>query len=838
MRRPRYASVRPGVIFGITPPCGRIRPMKTILFQTFGSVDLRLDGVRVRSVLTQPKRLALLAYLATASPTGVHGREALLALFWPESDDERARNALRQSLHYLRRSLGDGVVVGHGDREVGVDRARIRCDAVQFDGAIAEGRPAEALDLYQGEFLAGLHVEGAPGAERWLEERRTHYARAAVTAARTAARDEEARGGAASAALILRRALAISPCDEPTIRSLLELHERTGARTEALRDFEAFAERLGAEMGLEPSAETRAIAERIAAPRPPARSPEAPPPATSSAAEQGASPPLAATPPAGAPAPDPPPAAHAVPPTGPAPVPAPVSPASPTRGRLRRPGAASMAAAAVVVTLAAAFFVLPGLRSPAAESGAVEPVDARAAVAVLPFANLSGDPTQEFLADGVAEELMTALARVPGLSVVARTSAFSFKGQAVGVDSIGRALRVGYVVDGSVRMTRDRVRVTAQLVDVASGYQVWGETFEGPLADVFSVQDSIARTIVQALRPSLAAGEPGLPPTPAGDPLAHADVLRGVGALGLDSPQGFALAAGFFRRALEREPDHPRALAGLAQTRAVDAYRRVVSPDEGYAEARRLAERALELDPTLSLPHVVLGRIAADHDWDFDRSEHHYRRALDLVPGDVSAIRGLARLMAHMGRGDEAVALARRSLELDPVSPLGHRWLGSTYTLTGRHEEAVETLAAALALAPGNDLGRTALALSLSALGRHAEAVAAAELTIEALPDDQMMISHGAVVNAAAGNVERARELLAALEALPLPAHYYRAMIHGALGETDRAFELLDRAVAEREALLRQVGAMPAFASLRADPRFARVLQQVGLSPEGPAGRR
>ncbi|HEX6913435.1 MAG TPA: hypothetical protein VF142_23725, partial [Longimicrobium sp.] len=153
-----------------------------IRLHLLGTLDLRRDAVEVRSVLAQPKRLALLAYLASATPRGFHARDTLLALFWPESDQERARNSLRQALHQLRRSLGDDVVVGRGDREVGLDPETFWCDAAAFDEAVREGRHEDALKLYRGDLMPGFFIEDAPEAERWLEEERARRRRAAVDA--------------------------------------------------------------------------------------------------------------------------------------------------------------------------------------------------------------------------------------------------------------------------------------------------------------------------------------------------------------------------------------------------------------------------------------------------------------------------------------------------------------------------------------------------------------------------------------------------------------------------------------------------------------------------------
>lgn len=763
-----------------------------IQLQTFGAVYLRRDGTDVRSVLSQPKRLALLAYLATEATGAFVSRERLLGLFWPEADAERARNALRQSLHYLRRSLGAEAVIGRGDRELGVDPGELGCDAVAFTAAVEGGSHVPALEIYRGEFLSGLHVDDAPDIERWIEDRRAQFRRAAIAAARTAAEIEEQRGDLRAATLFARRSLDIDPLDEASLRHLLRLLEAGGERAAGVQTFDDFKRRLGDELGLEPSGETLTLGERLRTS------------VIQGGQAQGDGTADFTTALAPASHPD-------------------RSVSTGRRGGVRWTG---ISAATVVLAVLVLALLLPRTADVVTPASSAE----APAIAVLPFVNMSGDPAQEYFSDGMAEELMTALARVPGLRVVARTSAFSFKGRQVGVDSIGRALRVAHVLEGSVRMSGTDLRVTAKLVDAATGYQVWADTYQGSVSDAFAVQDAIAREIVVALEPRLAAAVEEVEPETT-DPQAYADVLQGLATLRLDAPEAYARADTFFRRAVERDPRYGRAWAGIARVRLVDAYRRLVPGPAGYGEARALAERAITLDPRTAAAHVVLGRVAEDHDWDFGAAERHYRRALELAPSDEVATFQLSRLLAHLGRADESIRLARRALDLDPLAPIAHRWLGSMLMLSGRHEQAVEVLETTLALSPDHGLALISIASALSELDRHAEAVGAAERAVEHTPGEQLFVGTAAWINARAGNADRARELLARIEASPRPAFYYRAMAYAGLGESERALEMLERAVAERESFLPQVGTQPAFVHLRSERRFEAILREVGLGP-------
>ncbi|MBI4408708.1 MAG: response regulator [Gemmatimonadetes bacterium] len=245
-----------------------------IELRTLGGLDLRsADGAELRSILVQPRRVALLAYLALELPRGFHRRDKLLPLFWAELDAEHARGALRNALHYLRRSLGEGVLLRRGDDEVGLDAKALWCDAAAFEAALAQGRAAEALELYRGHLLQGFFVSDAPGFERWLEGARTRLRERAAQAAWTLADAEEASGNGLGAAQWARSAVAFLPFDESAIRRLIELLDRRGDRAGAIRAYEEWSRQLAEAFDLEPSPETRAVAEGIRArarPAPPA----------------------------------------------------------------------------------------------------------------------------------------------------------------------------------------------------------------------------------------------------------------------------------------------------------------------------------------------------------------------------------------------------------------------------------------------------------------------------------------------------------------------------------------------------------------------------------------
>ena len=801
-----------------------------IRLHLLGTVDLRRDGVEVRSVLSQPKRLALLAYLASAAPRGFHSRDTLLALFWPESDGERARNSLRQALHQLRRSLGDDVVVGRGDREVGLDAAIFRCDAAEFDQALEEGRFEDALKLYRGDLLPGFFIDDAAEAERWLEEERARRRRAAVDAAGRLAEREEARGEWRAAALWAERALSFAPLEEAVLRRLLVMLERAGEPAAALAAFADFERRLQAEYGLAPSAESLRLVEQLRRPVPAA--PAAPPAPEAIAPPPAAAPRHDPEPPVIAPSSAidrPSPAAETVGVAAPAVVPSGAVPTSVDHSRRprRRWGRIAAAALGLVAVLAGGWL--------ATARGGTQAVERETpSIAVLPFVNLSGNPDNDYFSDGLAEELLNVLAQVPELRVASRTSSFGYRGNEVPVDSIGRALRVGHVLEGSVRQYESRVRITAQLIDTRTGYHLWSQTYDREMADIFAVQDEISRAIVGQLQVKLARRAPGQPET--ANPQAYAQVLKANFAFNQSSQsprERYAAAAGFLEEAIRIDPRYAEAYAKLADATQGQAYRGYVPAAEGFARARALAERALALDPGMARAHYVLGRIAELHEWDFPRAQEHYQRAVELAPIPEREPPPHAFVLMRLGRRDEAVAAARKNAALQPDWPGAYNNLGSILSYTGDYAGAIAAFTAAQALAPSNPNAQLGLANTYLYMGKGAEAVQAAERVRERLPEESSVLGTLGSAYALAGRRADAERILAELQALPGATRYAQASVHASLGNANRAFVLLAEAVEQRESSAPDVGIDPVFARYRADPRMAPLLRRIGL----PAAR-
>jgi serine/threonine-protein kinase len=773
-----------------------------IAFHILGTIDLRKGDVSLATILAQPKRLGLLAYLAAARPRGFQPRDRLLALFWPEADDERARTSLRQALHQLRRTLGEDAIPGRGDREVGIDHALIWCDAVAFDDAIAAGRREEALELYRGDFLPGLFVQEAPEVERWIEEERSFRRRKAAEAAGGLAVDAERAGDAMAAAKWARRATEIEPGDEASLRRLLVVLDRAGDTAGALAAYDDFARRLERDFGAAPSEETNRLVSKLREQRP--RVESASIRRASLEAPRGAG-----TPPGTEPEPMPIPLPVAIPDT---------QPASERRRRL-----APWLIGTAIMAIAIGAFGVWRARS-AATALPTEP-----SIAVLPFVNMSADPANEFLSDGMTEELLNLLAQVPGIQVAARTSSFFYKGKNLPVDSIGRAMRVHNVLEGSVRQSGNRVRITAQLIDARTGYHLWSDSFERSLEDVFAVQDSIGRAIVRVLKPRLASGPSGVQPPERReppDPDAHIATMKGWRAFRVNTREAYVAAVDHFQEAIRRDPEYGYALAGLATVRHWQAYLRHLPPDSAYTEARALANRALALDSSLVDGWLVLGRLAEVVDRNYPLALSHFARAVAVAPSDPRAYNRQAVLLAYLGRQQEALAAARRGVELDPASPATYAALGQLYAALDRHPEAEAALRQALTLDPGHPILLGNLALSLTKQRRFDEAEPIILEARRKAPRDATFIGQHAFIASRIGKTQQARALLDTAEAAGASPVSLAATWHS-LGDTARVLDLLERAVRERDDGVTFVLDTMAFHSLRRHPRYQRLVAEV-----------
>jgi serine/threonine protein kinase len=460
-------------------------------------------------------------------------------------------------------------------------------------------------------------------------------------------------------------------------------------------------------------------------------------------------------------------------------------------------------------------------------------------IAVLPFANRSPDPEDEYFSEGLADELTNVLAKVPGLRVAGRTSTNRFKGKAEDLRDIGRKLQVSTLVEGSVRKSGDRVRVAVQLVKASDGFQLWSESYDRTLDDIFAVQDSIAQSVVKALRTTL-LGEA----TDSGArEAARADVaaavrgrgsggeayrlfLRGRYFVNRSTPEDVRKGIGFLIEALQADPTLALAWAELSGAYAVEAGYGWAPIHAGIERARGAAERALALEPDLPEGLVRLGAIQMLYDRDFGAAEASIRRALACGPGIGIVLRMAGNLTSNLGKLDEAIGFYRRAADQDPLGAAAYHTLGITYHAAGRHVEAEEAFRTALELAPQRVGLHYGLALSLLERGRAEEALE--ETSRE--QEEVFRLWSSAVVLHALGRPEESDGALGELIRKYAEGGAYQiAEVYAARGEVNEAFEWLERAYAQQDGGLVEMKPEPVFRSLHADPRWAAFLKRMGL---------
>jgi len=454
-------------------------------------------------------------------------------------------------------------------------------------------------------------------------------------------------------------------------------------------------------------------------------------------------------------------------------------------------------------------------------------------VAVLAFANLSDDKSNEYFSDGISEELLNVVAKIPGLKVSARTSAFSFKGKNVPIPEIAQQLGVAYVVEGSVRKAGDKVRITAQLIKAADGFHVWSDTFTRELKDVFAVQDEIAGLIAKNISPKLTHSAPAATGRPV-DPEAFQLYLQGR-ALATKAGLGdLRQAIALFERAAQRDPGfHP------ARVQAARAYTQLgrwggMVPQEAWTAARAALAPALAADPDSPEVLVAQGWLLRTADWKWREAEQAFARALAQRPSDPDVLVSAAVLKTGIGRSEEGQALARRALELDPLNPATQFDLGLIYRFSDRLPEAERQFRRAIELSPSGQRYRTFLALVVVALGRFEEAEALARNETDELS------RHFVLGLAAAGRGDRARlrEIITQLEAKgatlgKLGDYYaYLAGLRGEAGDLDGGMAALDAARAAHDPSIGWIKVNYVTRSLHRHPRWNDFLRSVGLADD------
>ena len=498
---------------------------------------------------------------------------------------------------------------------------------------------------------------------------------------------------------------------------------------------------------------------------------------------------------------------------------APVSTPSPAPGSRRWK---ILVPAAVVLIAAVAFWFGRGSRSPASPGAQT----GTPSIAVLPFVNMSSDKEQEYFSDGLSEELLNNLAKIPGLRVAGRTSSFQFKGKNEDLRTVGEKLNVSTILEGSVRKEGNRVRITAQLIKAADGFHLWSETYDRELKDVFAVQDEIARSVAGSLKVTLLGATTPASSAQGKNADAYNAYLQGRYFYERRSKENVEKAVGYYEQAIKLDPGYAPAWAGLALARSRQADAGYVPVEEGYRNAREAAERALALDPNLAEAHAAIGRIKTNYDWDWAGADTSVQRALALEPGNAAVILGAARLAAALGRFDEALTLDRRAVELDPLNTFSHFDRGLHAYYAGRSEEAVAALKKLLEINPERPLAHELLGKVYLAQAHPQESLTEMERETESWGRlDGLALAYHALERKKESDVSLA-ELIAKFH---MESAFQIAEVYGFRGESDKTFEWLERAYTQRDTGLAQLKGDPLLKNIEHDPRYAAFLKKMRL---------
>ncbi len=454
--------------------------------------------------------------------------------------------------------------------------------------------------------------------------------------------------------------------------------------------------------------------------------------------------------------------------------------------------------------------------------------DDQNSIAVLPFTNMSADPEQEYFCDGMAEEIINSLTKIKDLRVVARTSAFSFKGKTLDIREIGKQLNVGKVLEGSVRIAGNRIRITAQLINVADGYHLWSDRYDRELEDVFAIQDDVTMAIVDNLKLKLVKQQKAAVLKRDTDNVeAYNLYLKGSHYIRMYGGRGFDEAIECYQQALQKDPNYAMAYYGLSEIYIAMTFWGNVPPKEAIPKAKAYAKKALEIDDTNGEAHGALGFIHTIHDWDWKAAERELKQALELSPNSAINQMYYSWLLSHLEKHEEAIAEAMRAQALDPVSSFINAFVGLTFFFPGKFDRAVEELQKVIKMNPSSYLARYHLGMVYSAQANREGAIAEYEKAVECsdgVPFIEMLL---AVTLYDSGRKDEAENLFERLkerakqEYVPPISFFLMNLVLGKLGE---AKQWLNRAGEEHDSYLCWMRIIPTDFYLHPDKSKLRAL--------------
>ena len=453
-------------------------------------------------------------------------------------------------------------------------------------------------------------------------------------------------------------------------------------------------------------------------------------------------------------------------------------------------------------------------------------------LAVLPFEN-AGDPEHEYLGDGIAGSLINMLATIPSLRVMAQSTVFRYKGRELAPQAIGRELHVRAVLTGRIMQGGDLLRISTELVDVATGSQLWRGQYDRKSGDIFDLQDEISTEISGKLQLQLTqAQKKRLTRHATENPEAYRSYLKGLHHWNRWTEESFYKAIDYFQLAAEKDPNYALAYAGVANSYVLLGWNSYLAPKDAFPRAKAEAMTALQLDPSLAEAHTALAAVLWLHDWQWKKAQMEFKRSLALAPTYPTANHWYAEYVMTMGKHAEALARMKESQELDPLSLIINVAVGWAYYHSRRYEDAIEQLQRTIELDPNYPVTHWILGLLLRKTGHYELAITEGEKSVQLSGGSPLMRAALARSLGRAGRTDEARQILDELTKLSREkyvAPYFLAGIHIGLGEDDCAIECLEKAYAERSHWVIYLHIDPTMDALRYNPRFQELLKRVGL---------
>jgi len=455
-------------------------------------------------------------------------------------------------------------------------------------------------------------------------------------------------------------------------------------------------------------------------------------------------------------------------------------------------------------------------------------------IAVLPFENLSGDPQQQYFADGMTDELITDLTKLGSLSVISRTSAMQYQGTKKSLPVIGRELNVDAVVEGSVLRSGDKVRISIQLINARNDRHVWAETYERQAGDLVELESEVAEAVADQIQVKLTAAErQRFSRARRVNPEAHEAYLKGLYFWNERTSESLRVSIGYFEEAIRKDPGYALAYSGLADDYDVASDYDLLPPRDSYSKAKVAVLKALELDPTLAQAHATLADMKSAYEWDWAGAEAEFKRALALNPGYATAHHWYAQYLTARGRHQEALAEIGRAMELDPLSPSISAFAGSALYMARQYNKSAEQLAKITAAEPTYAPAHYFLGFTREKQGNLNDAIKEFQKAVDLSGGDPSYLAALAHASALSGNLHQARVICARLEnraTTEYVSSYDISLVYLGLGQKQQALNWLNRAYEEDDPNMNFLNVDPVLDNVRSDLRFQDLLQRIGLS--------